>query len=242
MLRNITLHVEKDYDALSQRAAEIFAADLRKNPGGVYGFATGSTPEGMYKILTEMNDLDFTGITAFNLDEYHPIKKEDPQSYYYFMAKQLFDAVKVPLEKRYIPDGLAADPARECDEYEGKLASAGGIDLQILGIGVNGHIGFNEPTDEWRLLTGYVPLAESTIESNARNFIHIEDVPRHALTMGLHSIMMARRIMLLASGSGKAEAVKAALAGPVTPMLPASILQFHPNVTVVVDQAAGALL
>ena len=242
MLRNITLHVEKDYDAVSRRAAEIFAADLRKKPDGVYGFATGSTAEGMYKILTEMKDLDFTGITAFNLDEYHPIKKDDAQSYCYYMAQKLFNAVGVPLEKRNIPDGMAADPIRECADYERKIADAGGIDLQILGIGVNGHIAFIEPADRWRLHTEYVPLADATIESNSRFFADIKDMPRHAITMGAHSIMMVRRVMLLASGSSKAEAVKGALTGPVTPMLSGSILQFHPDVTVIVDQAAAAFL
>jgi glucosamine-6-phosphate deaminase len=244
-MNNIHLRIEADYDLMSRKAAEFFADALRGNPGGVYGFATGSTPEGMYKELAAMHTtgaVDLSCITAFNLDEYHPIRKDDDQSYYTFMRRQLFDAAGLEASRTNIPNGEAADPIAECADYEKRIADAGGIDLQILGIGVNGHIGFNEPAESFSDQTNYVPLTEITIQANARFFINADEVPRHAITMGIRSIMMARRIMLLASGESKAAILRDTLKGPITPLVPASVLRLHPDVTIFADKAAAALL
>lgn len=245
MTKNVTLYIEDDYESLSHTAAMIFAKQVHIAPERAYGFATGSTPEGMYEILKQIHadgELNFSTITAFNLDEYYPIRGDDPQSYRYFMAKKLFDAIELPQERRNIPNGEARDPKAECVEYEAKIAEYGGIEMQILGIGNNGHIGFNEPADIFAGKTGYVQLAENTIQSNARFFDNPEDVPRHALTMGIHTIMMANRIMLLASGRQKAGILRDALLGPITPLVPASALQLHRNVIVVADKDAASLL
>lgn len=245
MLRNFKLYTEDDYTAMSQKAAEIFASAVAANPTGAFGFATGSTPEGMYKALIQMQKsgkADFTHITAFNLDEYYPIKPDDPQSYKYFMRLHLFDGINLPANRTFIPNGQANDPAVECIAFEEKIAATGGIDTQILGIGTNGHIGFNEPAQELSATTSYVKLADATIESNARFFATPENVPRHALSMGLHTILMAKRILLLASGKGKAEIMHQALFGPITTQVPASLLQLHRDVTIVVDQEAAKLL
>jgi len=245
MLCNITLHIEDDYTAMSQKAADIFAASVRGNPAGAYGFATGDTPIGMYKILIDFHlkgCLDLSGINAYNLDEYHPISKNNPNSYYYFMRKNLYDAVGLPPTSTFIPCGEAADPLKECMEYDEKITSTGGIDIQILGIGTNGHIGFNEPDDKLNAATHYVPLAEATIQSNAKNFGSLHEMPRHALTMGMHGIMMAKCILLLASGEKKARILNQALLGPITTQVPASFLQLHQNVIVVADKDAAGLL
>jgi len=245
MLRNFTVHVEKDYNAMSKKAAEVFAKAVSTAPTAAYGFATGSTPEGMYKTLIDMQkngQADLTRITAFNLDEYHPIRQSDPQSYYYYMRKNLFDEIGLPAANTHIQNGEAPDPLAECAAYDKKIADAGGIKMQILGIGANGHIGFNEPAEALQAATNYVPLAEKTVESNARFFASPEDVPRHAITMGLNSIMMAKRILLLASGEGKADIISKALCGPITTYVPASLLQLHPDVTVILDQLAAAKL
>ena len=245
MLRNFTLHVEKDYPAMSQKAAEIFAEAVNANPTGAYGFATGSSPIGMYEALVRMHKsgkADLSRITAFNLDEYYPIRPCDPQSYYYFMRQHLFDGIGLPPSSTHVPRGDASDPAAECAAYDAKIAKAGGIDMQILGIGLNGHIGFNEPAGALMAATGYVSLAPATIDANAKNFAFPEDVPRHALTMGIHSIMMARRIILIANGESKAGILYEALCGPITTVVPASMLQLHQDVTVVADRAAAKLL
>jgi len=244
VLKNFTLFIEKDYNEMSQRAANIFASAVSKNPSGAYGFATGSTPIGMYEELVKMQNksFDLTKITAFNLDEYYPINQHDPQSYFFFMKKYLFDPVGLPISSTNIPSGAANDPVAECVNYDKKIEAAGGLCMQILGIGANGHIGFNEPASELFASTHCVPLSESTITANARNFASQEDVPRSAITMGMHSIMMAKQILLLASGDGKAEIMKKAIYGPITTEVPASLLQLHHNVTVVTDAAAGKLL
>jgi len=245
MLRNFTLHTEKDYDAMSQKAAEVFAKAVKANPTGAFGFATGSTPEGMYNNLVQMQStgkVDLTGIIAFNLDEYYPIKPDDPQSYYYYMRQKLFDKLGLDAASTFIPDGQAKDPKAECAAYDEKIAKAGGIDTQILGIGNNGHIGFNEPDQNLQATTNLVALAEDTIESNARFFSSPEDVPRHAISMGMHTILMAKRILLLATGEGKAKILQEALWGPITTMVPASLLQLHHHVTIIVDQAAAKYL
>ena len=245
MLRNFKLHVEKDYPAMSQKAAEIFAESVNTNPTGAFGFATGSSPMGMYEALVKLQEsgkTDLTRITAFNLDEYYPIRSSDPQSYCYFMRENLFDAIGLPLAQTHIPNGEAPDPIAECAAYDEKIANSGGIDTQILGIGTNGHIGFNEPAGTLMASTGYVPLAAATINANAKNFVSPDDVPRYALTMGMHGIMMARRIILLASGESKADILREALCGPITTVVPASLLQLHRDVTIVVDQSAAKYL
>lgn len=244
MHANIELIVEAGYGQMCERAAEIFAEAVREKPDGVYGFATGGTPVGMYKKLIEMyknGELDFSRVTAFNLDEYYPIGRANVQSYYYFMRENLFSHININPENTNIPSGEAKDANAECAAYDKKIEGMGGIDLQLLGIGANGHIGFNEPAESFSTRTAYVPLAEITVQSNARFFESAGDVPRHALTMGIRNIMMSRRILLLANGEGKAAILRDALNGPVTPLVPASALQLHGHVTVVADKAAAAL-
>ena len=245
MLQNFTLYVETDYQAMSKKAAEIFAGAVKANPNGAFGFATGSTPEGMYAELTRMHkngEVNLSGIKGFNLDEYYPIRKNDPNSYYSYMRKHLYDAVGLPPENAFIPNGEAEDPIKECTSYEIKLYQSGGIDTQILGIGTNGHIGFNEPAEGLHPTTVYVPLAMETIESNSKNFASQDDIPFHAITMGMHSIMMAKRIILLASGVNKANIMHKALYGPITTQVPASLLQLHRDVTVITDSQAASLI
>lgn len=241
MFKNITLHIEKDYDALSRKAADIFVDAVKADPKGSYGFATGGTPEGMYEYLKELHDagnVNLSKLTAFNLDEYYPIDPTHNQSYAHFMAEKLFDAVNLPKENRNIPNGSAPDPVAEARAYEEKIMN-GKIKMQILGIGANGHIGFNEPADSFRSQTGHVALAESTIKSNARFFLTPDDVPKHAITMGVRSIMMAESILMLVHGEAKAPILWDALKGLITPLVPASVLQLHRNVIVVADEGAA---
>ena len=245
MLKNITLHIVEDYNALSCAAAQLFAETVNKNPTGNYGFATGGTPEGMYQELTKMSrarKVDLSQITAFNLDEYVPLGQDNPQSYSYYMATKLFDATGVPLQNRHIPKGDAPCPIEESAAYEKKIIESGGIDLQILGIGTNGHIGFNEPADTFAGQTSYVALAQETIDANARYFDNIDDVPKYAISMGIQTIMMAKKILLLASGDSKAKTMGETLLGPITPKVPASALQMHQNVIVIADKAAAKYL
>lgn len=245
MYPNIKLVVENDYKAMSRKAAQVFAEAIRQQPRNAFGFATGSTPIGMYSELVSMHEnegLDFSGITTFNLDEYYPIAADSDQSYHYFMQEHLFSKVNVDQSKVNVPDGKAADAAAEAKAYEAAMVSAGGIEMQILGIGLNGHIGFNEPSESFGADTRYVPLAEVTIASNARNFASPADVPRHAITMGIRSIMMARTVLLMANGNAKANILRDSLQGPITPLVPASVLQLHPSVIVMADKEAAALL
>jgi len=220
------------------------AKELNNNPHGVYGFATGSTPLSTYKALINKYNTgtDFSGITTFNLDEYYPIKKTNDQSYDYFMRENLFNHINVKQENIHIPNGEALDPEEECISYEAKIRNVDGIDLQILGIGANGHIGFNEPASCFSSKTNYISLTESTISANARFFASEEDVPKHALTMGIKTIMNARKILLLVNGEKKNEILRDALFGDITPALPASILQLHPDVSVVIDSEAASSL
>jgi len=245
MLKNINLTVVEDYAALSVASAKIFAAAVTQNPTGNYGFATGGTPEGMYEELCKMSkagEVDLTKISAFNLDEYVNLKPSDPQSYFYYMAHKLFDATGVPHANRHIPKGDAPCPHEESARYEKLIANSGGIHFQILGIGTNGHIGFNEPADTFARLTACVALAEETINVNSRFFGNSEDVPRYAISMGMHTIMMAETLLLLASGDSKAKIMREALMGPITPAVPASALQLHRNVIVIADKAAAKYL
>lgn len=231
----------KDYEELSAVAARIIAAQVTLKPDCVLGLATGSSPEGTYKQLIaayERGELDFSQVRTVNLDEYVGLEPTHEQSYRYFMQNNLFDHVNINPANTNVPDGLVADPQAECDWYNQVIRKLGGIDIQVLGMGHNGHIGFNEPGNAFELETHVVDLSERTIQANARFFASADEVPRQAMTMGIKSIMMAKKILMLVSGEDKAEAVWKAFAGPVTPQVPASILQLHPYVTLVGDKAA----
>ena len=235
------IYVAESYENMSRKAANILSAQVILNPNSVLGLATGSTPIGMYKQLVSWynkGDLDFSQVKSVNLDEYVGLSPDHDQSYRYFMQKNLFDHVNIDPANTNVPDGLAADPDEACRRYNQIIRDLGSIDIQVLGMGHNGHIGFNEPDDAFELETHVVDLQESTIEANARFFASKDEVPRRAITMGIKNIMQARQILVLVSGEGKADIVKAAFTGPVTPRVPASILQLHPNVALVGDKAA----
>lgn len=235
------IYKTKDYDAMSRKAASVIAAQMTLKTDSVLGLATGSTPVGTYKQLIQWYQegiLDFSDITSVNLDEYRGLSPESDQSYRYFMNHNLFDHVNIKKECTYVPDGLEADSETACKKYDEIIEQVGGIDLQILGLGHNGHIGFNEPGDIFEKTTHCVDLTESTIEANKRFFEKEEDVPRQAYTMGIQTIMKAKMILLLVSGEGKAQILRDVICGPVTPKVPASILQMHPNVIVIADEAA----
>lgn len=231
----------KDYEDMSKKAANIIAAQLILKPDSVLGLATGSTPVGTYRNLVKAykdGDLDFSQVKSVNLDEYKGLPRENDQSYYYFMQDNLFKHVNINLENTHLPDGTEEDAGKACMEYEAIIEEVGGQDLQLLGLGHNGHIGFNEPCDEFKKVTHCVNLTQSTIEANKRFFASAEDVPGQAYTMGIGTIMKAKKILVVVSGEDKAEIVKEAFFGPVTPRVPASILQMHPDVIVVADEAA----
>lgn len=235
------IYRERDYDAMSRRAANLISAEVIRNPKCVLGLATGSTPVGTYKQLAAWNqkgDLSFKEVRTVNLDEYKGLAGTHDQSYRYFMQNNLFDHIDIVQENTNVPDGLAADPEAECARYDALVESMGYADLQLLGLGRNGHIGFNEPCDRFVKETHVVDLTASTIEANARFFASADDVPKQALTMGIGCIMAARRILLVASGADKAEALYNAVCGPITPQCPASILQLHKDVVIVGDEAA----
>ena len=235
------IYREKDYDAMSRRAATIIAAQIVAKPDCVLGLATGSSPVGTYKNLVAWNkqgDISFKEVRSVNLDEYYGLSGDHDQSYRYFMQTNLFDHVDIVPENTNVPNGLAQDPAEEGERYEALVASLGYADLQLLGMGRNGHIGFNEPCGEFPLITHLVDLTESTIEANARFFASADDVPKQALSMGIGTIMKARKILVVVSGEDKADAVAKAVQGPIAPEVPASILQLHPDVTIVGDEAA----
>ena len=235
------IYREKDYDAMSRRAANLISAEVIRRPDCVLGLATGSTPIGTYKQLTAWNqkgDLSFREVRTVNLDEYKGLAGTHDQSYRYFMQTNLFDHIDIIQENTNVPDGLAADPEAECARYDKLVESLGYADLQLLGLGRNGHIGFNEPCDRFVKETHVVDLTESTIEANSRFFDSADDVPKQALTMGIGCIMAARRVLLIASGADKADALYNAVCGPITPQCPASILQLHSDVVIVGDEAA----
>jgi len=230
----------KDYAHLSQIAANILAAQIMLKPDSVLGLATGGTPVGTYKELIKKyknGDLCFEGVTSINLDEYCTLAASDPQSYAYFMDKNLFGHVNIKRENLNIPSGLETDSEKECARYD-EIIKDNPIDLQLLGLGTNGHIGFNEPDEELTLGTHHVKLARATIDANKRYFEREEDVPKTAYTMGMGQIMHAKKILLLASGEGKAEILYKALKGPLTTQVPASLLQVHRDLIVVGDEAA----
>ena len=231
----------KDYSVLSKKAAMIIAAEITQREHPVLGLATGSTPIGAYQVLRELyreGRLDFSAVRTVNLDEYRGLSPEDSHSYRYFMNQELFHHINIDMEKTKVPNGLLTDANKACAEYEEHIRKLGGIHLQILGLGHDGHIGFNEPGDFFPNETHCVKLTEETIEANQRFFSSKEEVPKEAYTMGIGTIMKAKKILLMVSGKDKADILQKVLEGPVTPLIPASILQFHPHVHVLADEAA----
>lgn len=235
----------KDYEDMSRKAANILAAQVIMKPNCVLGLATGSTPIGAYAQLVERynkGDLDFSEVTTVNLDEYRGLPRDNDQSYYYFMNDNLFGKVNIKPERTFLPNGMEPDSEKACRDYDRIIEQTGGVDLQLLGLGHNGHIGFNEPGDAFELRTNCVNLTESTIKANQRFFASIEDVPRQAYTMGIGTIMRAKKILVVVSGEDKAQIIKEAFFGAITPKVPASVLQLHRNVTIVADEAALSLI
>lgn len=226
----------ENYEQLSKMAANIIAAQVTLKPDSVLGLATGSSPVGTYKELIKKNqngDIDFSSVKSINLDEYIGLDGDNDQSYRYFMNDNLFNHINIDKANTFVPSGIAEDIEKECDAYDNIIASFGGIDLQLLGIGLDGHIGFNEPDDCFTKATHKVSLDESTIEANARFFASKDLVPRAAVTMGMGGIMGAKRVLLVANGENKKEILEKAFFGPITPEVPASILQLHSDVTVI---------
>lgn len=237
------IYKAKDYKDMSRKAANIISAQVIMKPNCVLGLATGSTPIGTYDQLVEWynkGDLDFSEVTTVNLDEYKGLPRTNDQSYYYFMHQHLFDRVNIDPERTNVPNGMEPDAEKECGRYEELIRSLGGMDLQLLGLGHNGHIGFNEPGEAFEKETHCVDLTESTIEANKRFFASADDVPKQAYTMGIKTIMQAKKILIVVNGENKADIVERAFFGPVTPEVPASILQLHNDVTLVGDEAALA--
>lgn len=226
----------KDYQDMSRKTANIIAAQIILNKNSVLGLATGSSPIGTYEHLVQYynkGDIDFSNISTVNLDEYYGLDGDNEQSYHYFMNHHLFSKINIKIENTNVPNGKAKDTNEECIRYDNLIRSLGGIDLQLLGIGHNGHIGFNEPSDIFEKTTHCVELGETTIMANKRFFRDISEVPTRAITMGIQTIMQARKIVLIASGQDKKEILEKALFGPITPSVPASILQLHEDLTVV---------
>ena len=237
------IYKAKDYKDMSRKAANIISAQVIMKPNCVLGLATGSTPIGTYDQLVEWynkGDLDFSEVTTVNLDEYKGLPRTNDQSYYYFMHQHLFDRVNIDPERTNVPNGMEPDAEKECGRYEELIRSLGGVDLQLLGLGHNGHIGFNEPGEAFEKETHCVDLTESTIEANKRFCASADDVPKQAYTMGIKTIMQAKKILIVVNGENKADIVERAFFGPVTPEVPASILQLHNDVTLVGDEAALA--
>ncbi len=231
----------KDYQELSRKAANIIAAQVIMKPDCVLGLATGSSPVGTYDNLTAMyekGDLDFSSVTTVNLDEYKGLDASNDQSYRYFMNTHLFNRINIPMERTFVPDGTETDSEKACSAYNEILHSVGTVDLQLLGLGHDGHIGFNEPADYFPDETHCVDLTEVTIQANKRFFQSEADVPRQAYTMGIGTIMRAKMVLVVVSGADKADILNQVITGPVTPQVPASILQFHPNAVIIADEAA----
>jgi glucosamine-6-phosphate deaminase len=233
--------IQPTQEAATDIAARIIARLLREKPNAVLGLATGSTPVLLYRKLIEMN-LDWSQVTTFNLDEYIGLPRDHPQTYHSFMWENLFQHINIPKENIHIPDGNAEDVPKFCMDYEDRIRAAGGIDLQVLGIGTDGHIGFNEPTSSLASRTRIKTLTQQTCKDNARFFGSDEEVPRHVITMGIGTIMEARQNLLLAFGENKSTAIAEAVEGPITSINPASILQMHPVVKVCLDDPASSQL
>lgn len=234
----------KDYNDMSRKAANIISAQIIMKPDCVLGLATGSTPIGTYKQLIEWykkGDLDFSQVKSVNLDEYRGLPRDNDQSYYYFMHDNLFNHVNIKEENTNVPNGMNMDAEAECKRYDALVKELGGADIQLLGLGHDGHIGFNEPCDHFIKGTNCVDLTQQTIEANKRFFASIDDVPKQAYTMGIGTIMSAKKILIIVSGKDKAEIVKKAFFGPITPTVPASILQLHDDVVVICDEDAMSL-
>ena len=235
------LIVCKNYEEMSAAAAQVVADVMKQKPACVLGLATGSTPVGMYQKLIEMNkagEIDFSKVSTVNLDEYYPISPDNDQSYRYFMNQNLFNHVNIDKARTFVPDGMASDPAAACEAYEETVAGVGTADIQVLGIGQNGHIGFNEPDSALEVKTHVTGLTESTIKANARFFASEADVPTKALTMGIGTILGAKKIIILANGAAKHEAISKMLEGKLDTSCPASMLNLHKDVVVVCDEAA----
>lgn len=235
----------KDYYRMSRMAANIISAQVIIKPDCVLGLATGSTPLGTYEQLIrwyEKGDIDFSQVTSINLDEYKGLSPENDQSYRYFMNTNLFSKINIDINKTYVPNGLEPDSEKACRDYNNIIAESGGVDLQLLGLGLNGHIGFNEPGAAFECETHCVNLTQSTIDANSRFFDSYEEVPKQAYTVGIKAIMQAKKIVIIVSGENKAEIVKKAFFGPITPQVPASVLQLHNDVTLVGDEAALSLI
>ncbi|PJI07796.1 MULTISPECIES: glucosamine-6-phosphate deaminase [Clostridium] len=235
----------ENYDEMSDKAAAMIASQIILKSNSVLGLATGSTPIGTYKKLIKMYNnkkVDFSEVKTFNLDEYYGITDENKHSYHYYMVENLFKHINIDKKNINIPNGMAKDIKEECEEYEKKIKASGGIDLQILGIGINGHIGFNEPDAKFEAQTHLVNLDEKTIKANSRFFNSIDEVPTKAISMGIKTILSSKKIVLLANGVSKAEVVAEAINGKISPEVPASILQLHKDITMIVDKAAGSKL
>lgn len=231
----------ENYEQVSKEAAKIIAAQVHLKPNCVLGLATGSTPVGAYNELVDMykkGEIDFKDVKTFNLDEYYPIKRSNDQSYYYFMHDNLFNHINIPEESIHVLNGEVSDPEKECKDYEKSIEAHGGIDLQLLGIGRNGHIAFNEPDENLVADTHVTALTDDTIDANSRFFADIKDVPTKSLTMGMASIMKARKILILINGAGKHQALKKLLSGEISTMCPATMLNMHSDVVVICDKEA----
>ena len=231
----------ENYEELSNQAAKIVSSQLIVKPNSILGLATGSTPIGLYQNLIDMNkkgEIDFSEVKTYNLDEYYPIKKSNDQSYDYFMNEQLFSHINIDKKNTHLPNGEAEDPVKECERYEKMLDAIGGVDLQILGIGQNGHIAFNEPDENLIAVTHLTGLTQSTIEANSRFFASADEVPKQALTMGMGSILKAKKIVILANGANKSKAVAELLNDNITTSNPATMLKVHPDVTLICDKEA----
>ena len=235
----------KNYDDMSKKAADLIASVILLKPNCVLGLATGSSPIGTYKNLVKMykdGNLDFSQVKSVNLDEYKGLPRDNEQSYYYFMHDNLFSHVNIDLKNTHLPNGMEKNSEKACKEYDEVIASMNGVDMQLLGLGHDGHIGFNEPNSFFDKTTHCVNLTQMTIEANKRFFASIDDVPKQAYTMGIGTIVAAKMVIMVVSGKDKSEILKKSFFGPVTPEVPASILQFHPNFILVADEDALSLI